>query len=161
MKSLHMKSRACMNNSNFVVRHMTPGDVNAVAKVASESFFVPWQRSDFEFSVNAEYDIGLVAECEGKVIGFCILRCSIPQADVIDVAVTPEARGAGVGTAMIERLLFEGEKKGVSDFMLEVRESNIPAIKLYENVGFKVLCTREKYYSAPVEDALVMQCISH
>lgn len=158
---MRKKSRVCMNNSDFVVRYMTLNDMDAVTKVASESFLVPWERSDFEFSVNAEYDIGLVAERDGNVIGFCILRCSIPQADIIDVAVTPGARGAGVGAAMIERLLFEGIKRGVSECMLEVRESNIPAIKLYENAGFKVLCTRKKYYSNPVEDALVMQWMFH
>lgn len=149
------------DNIELIIRNMTLNDLDAVAEVASGCFLQPWQRSDFEFSVNADYDIGLVAEREESVIGFCILRCSIPQADVIDVAVIPEARGAGVGTVMINRLIGEGIKCGVSEFILEVRLSNNPAIKLYENAGFKTIGIRKDYYSTPVEDALIMKYCSN
>lgn len=140
------------------IRHMTLNDLDDVTDIASRCFSAPWERKDFEFSVRAEHDTGLLAECGGMAAGFCIIRCCSPQADIIDVAVIPEARKQGIGTLMVEKLLDEGRKRGVSEFMLEVRASNLPAIRLYENAGFVTIGVRKLYYSTPVEDALVMQC---
>lgn len=148
-----------MDENKPFIRYMTLNDLDVITEIASGCFLAPWGRADFEFSVKSGHDTGLVAELGGRVVGFCIIRCSSPQADVIDVAVIPEARKQGIATIMVEHLLEEGRKRGVSDFMLEVRKSNAPAIRLYENVGFKTIGIRKKYYSTPVEDALVMQCI--
>lgn len=57
---------------------------------------------------------------------------------------------------MFQMLLTEGKKQGIDAFTLEVRKSNLPAIRLYESFGFESAGVRPRFYEKPVEDALVM-----
>ena len=112
-----------------------------VTGIEMKCFSEPWDRLSFETSVKADHDIGIIAEYDGVPAGFCILRCSYEQADVINVAVSPHVRRKGIAASMLKQLILEGRKCGVSDFLLEVRISNEPAVKLYEKLGFITIST--------------------
>ena len=92
-----------------------------------------------------------VAEREGSVCGFMVSRTIAPdEAEILNVAVAPEARKLGVATALIEAL-------SEPEVFLEVRESNAAARALYSKIGFRVVGRRENYYDDPVESAFVMR----
>ena len=74
----------------------------------------------------------------------------------MNVAVDPECRQKGIGHALVQSLIKEGEKKGAVFFYLEVRESNLAAQKLYEKSGFTVSGIRKNFYQKPAENALIM-----
>jgi len=86
------------------------------------------------------------------LIGYAILLDSIDIFEIIKIAVNTSCRNQGIGEKMLRTILQNVEK----NIHLEVRESNLAAIKLYEKMGFKNLFKRKDYYGDTGEDALVM-----
>ena len=74
----------------------------------------------------------------------------------MNIAVLPEMRGRGLGEELLRAMLEQGTKMGIIYWTLEVRVSNIAAIKLYEKVGFTSAGIRPGYYEKPREDANIM-----
>ena len=66
------------------------------------------------------------------------------------------ARRQGLGEQVLRALMEEARRRGVTHFSLEVRESNFPAIRLYEKLGFRAVGKRPRFYTDPAEAALVM-----
>ena len=73
------------------------------------------------------------------------------------VGVLPKYRRQKLGEALVKHMLSDFQTQGVERVFLEVRRSNVPAIALYEKLGFSVLGVRRAYYENPKEDALVME----
>lgn len=89
--------------------------------------------------------------------GFCAMLVSFDYADLVDIAVDEQKRKSGVATALMDFAHSECKKRGVKEVLLEVRQSNAPAIALYEKQGYLRISVRKKYYSAPTEDAIIMR----
>ena len=89
-------------------------------------------------------------------MGYIGISCIIDEGYITNVAVFPESRKKGVGTALLERVFSLAKDMGLSFVSLEVRESNIPAISLYEKLGFKQEGKRKDFYRDPKEDALIL-----
>ena len=68
-----------------------------------------------------------------------------------------EFRKAGLGQKLLEAGIQEAAAKGVERILLEVRQSNKAAIRLYEKNGFQTIGLRKSYYTKPVEDAILME----
>jgi ribosomal-protein-alanine acetyltransferase len=106
-----------------------------------------WEpESYFDFDVT-------VAEKNGQVCGFMVTRDLTGEVEVLNLATAPEFRRQGVAQTLLKSIETHA-------IFLEVRESNVPARKLYENIGFTVVGVRSEYYDDPVENALVMR-LSH
>ena len=78
------------------------------------------------------------------------------EGDIDKVMVAEPFRGRGIGKALVEELLREGACRGAEAFTLEVRKSNLAAIRLYEQAGFVAEGVRPRFYEKPTEDALIM-----
>ena len=96
-----------------------------------------------------------VATLRGALVGFIVSRVvAAGESEVLNLAVTPEARNRGVANALLDEMTEP-------EVFLEVRESNTVARALYEKQGFRVVGRREDYYDDPVESALVMRRERH
>jgi len=80
----------------------------------------------------------------------------LDELHINNLAVMPAHRRAGVATALLSGVLGDGARLGAKRATLEVRHSNVAAQRLYERFGFTVAGVRRKYYTNPVEDALVL-----
>jgi ribosomal-protein-alanine N-acetyltransferase len=100
--------------------------------------------------------IYVVRTSERPVVGFCAFWLVVDEIHINNVAVLPELRGQGIGTALMRRVFDEAHTLGASRATLEVRASNDAARRLYERLGFYVAGTRRDYYTNPVEDALIL-----
>ena len=80
----------------------------------------------------------------------------LKHSQAVNVAVYPEARRKGVGEKLIDRVFALASDQKLSFVSLEVRESNTPAISLYEKKGFKTEGRRKNFYKNPTEDALIL-----
>src|SRR6266542_4822201 len=89
-------------------------------------------------------------------VGFLVAQCGGPEWELENMAVLPAFRRRGVGSALLAVLLAEARARQAERILLEVRPSNLPAIRLYGQGGFQRLARRPGYYREPVEDALVM-----
>lgn len=137
-------------------RRMIKDDADAVAELELKCFAMPWSRADFFREVKnelAEYVVGVL---DKKIVAYAGAWVSFDQAEVMHVAVTPELRGQGVGTILFGELIKAVKERGAKSITLEVRPSNITAIKLYENFGLRSVGRRKNYYRDNDEDALIM-----
>ena len=91
-----------------------------------------------------------------KLAGYIVARMGADELHINNVAVREPYRRLGIGRALLDRILAEGKRSEVPCAFLELRAGNTAALALYEDCGFRVTARRGKYYSEPVEDALVM-----
>jgi len=139
------------------LRPLAPGDLPAVLGIEEESFAVPWRARTFR-GLFLRDDVDLVAaERGGALVGYAICWSVADQSELGNLAVAPEARGTGVGRALLDAALDRVRLRGVRECFLEVRESNRRAQRLYRKAGFEVVGHRRRYYTHPIEDALVMR----
>ena len=90
------------------------------------------------------------------MVGFVIARCAAPEWEIENVAVAREKRRRGIGIKIIMALLQEARAAGATSVLLEARESNLAARRLYEKLGFSQQGRRNSYYKNPEEDALLL-----
>ena len=88
--------------------------------------------------------------------GYGGLLTVLDEGQITNIAVHPNFRGMGVGKAILEKLIFESESRGIREISLEVRQSNLPAKALYQSYGFEIAGVRKGFYRHPAEDGLVM-----
>jgi ribosomal-protein-alanine N-acetyltransferase len=91
-----------------------------------------------------------------RLAGYIVGRMGADELHINNVAVRDTYRRRGIGRALLSRILEAGKRAGVPCAFLELRAGNRAALALYEECGFHVTSRRSKYYSEPVEDALVM-----
>lgn len=142
---------------NVALRTATHGDVDAIAGIERMVFSDPWSAASFAGLVGAPRARMLVAEQDGRVVGYTVLIVAPPDADLANLAVSAKARGMGLGRRLLEHALTTARALGVRHVYLEVRESNARAIALYTSVGFNEVGRRRRYYREPVEDARVLR----
>lgn len=101
----------------------------------------------------------LVAEADHQVVGYAGLRVVGPgdPGDIQTLAVAPDFRGQGLGSALLEGLLSQASELQVGDVFLEVRADNQAAQALYQSRGFREIARRPGYYQPDHVDAIVMR----
>jgi ribosomal-protein-alanine N-acetyltransferase len=90
------------------------------------------------------------------VVGYCAFWVVADELQIHNLAVHQDWRRLGAGTALLEYTMSAASRLGAQSATLEVRASNAAARRLYEQAGFRVVGLRERYYSGPVDDALVL-----
>ena len=138
------------------IEKMRPEHIKEVAEIERRIFTLPWSEQGFLSSLQSEDTLYLVVRKEGRVAGYCGLLQSFDEADITNVAVAEEARGAGIGFAMLSELMRLGKERGIERYTLEVRASNAAALHLYEKLGFQSAGIRKNFYDRPKEDAVIM-----
>jgi [ribosomal protein S18]-alanine N-acetyltransferase len=133
-------------------------DLDGVLAVEAASFTNPWTREMYawELQNRAVCHIYVVRMPGCRVAGFCAFWLVFDEIHINNVAVRPQYRSHGLGTALMRHVLAEGRRLGARRATLEVRRSNEDARRLYERLGFHVAAVRPNYYSSPVEDALIL-----
>ncbi len=91
-----------------------------------------------------------------SLAGYVVARMGANELHINNVAVRENYRRRGIGRSLLDKILEAGKRAGVACAFLELRAGNDPALALYEKCGFRVTARRQKYYSEPAEDALVM-----
>ena len=136
----------------IIIDKATLSDVDELVKIENACFSSPWSESSLRESLENECSRFYLALADGKAAGYMGVQIFSGEGYVTNVATLPEYRRQGVATRLIERAL-ENDMEFIT---LEVRESNIPAISLYERLGFERVGERPKYYSNPTESAILM-----
>jgi ribosomal-protein-alanine N-acetyltransferase len=139
-----------------LMREMTESDLSLVIEIENRAFTHPWPKQAFE-EILSHY--ARVLLLDGKVIGYILYHVILDEAIVLNFAIDPDLHGAGHGDFLFSESLKELRSFGSRVFYLDVRESNAPAIGLYEKYGFSKMGIRKEYYSDPTENAIVMALI--
>ena len=99
---------------------------------------------------------GWVAITENGVLGFLIMRRLAGEAEILNIAVSPNSRRKGVASLLLREAVRWAAESQISKIHLEVRASNLAARKLYESHGFRGAGLRRGYYSDPPDDAALL-----
>ena len=136
---------------------MTLADAAAVHQIEEAVFPTPWTLESFENEMTKNTQATyVVAEENGKIIGFCGMWIVLDESQITNVAVMPIGRGKGIGEALMREAMRIAKERGCVVMSLEVRVSNEVAQNLYRKLGFLAGGIRKGYYTDNQEDALVM-----
>ena len=139
----------------MTVSRMTKDDINSVCLIEKECFSAPWTEENLLSELDNPTALFYVAKNDGRVIGYVGANNILGEVFMTNIAVTKISRGKGVASALLDELISSCKKLDCVYLTLEVRESNISAIKLYEKFGFRCVGTRKNFYSSPTENALL------
>lgn len=149
-----MSGRASETIGGAAIRRLAYSDLPAVLSIERRSFPTPWSLAMFVLELSKPSGICLAATEGDEVLGYLVCSRYDQVWHLMNVAVAPERRRAGVARGLIEQLVEESG--GRLPFTLEVRVSNRPAIAMYERLGFRSAGVRPRYYQDNGEDALIM-----
>ena len=129
--------------------------INAAARIEAETFTEPWSAEALKLLTTAEYPS--FAICEGDaLVAYVGTSLSLDELQILTVAVDAKARRRGFAGELMGALDEYAKANGIVMISLEVRESNVAAISLYEKYGYVRAGVRKNFYRFPTENALVM-----
>jgi len=135
-------------------------DLPEIMAIEKQSFVSPWSVGMFKDELKVSHSQCLVARlCQNKksiIGGYLIFWIVADEAHLHNLAIKKEFRRQGLAHGFMDVMKEISRQAGVKNQTLEVRESNIEAIKLYRKCGFVVKGRRPLYYSDTQEDALIM-----
>jgi ribosomal-protein-alanine N-acetyltransferase len=147
---------AAKGASRVSIRELAASDVPAILAILQESpQAAGWSEESLLQLASAGY-AAWVAELNGVVAGFLIGRGAADEFEVLNMAVAVVHRGHGIGSKLLRSALDFSRIAGITRVYLEVRASNRPAIALYTRHGFTECGRRARYYTDPVEDAVLL-----
>lgn len=147
----------------FVIRPATEADLDAIMQLEQECFANDaWSRENMQFEISAHHTFYLVAhriEGNEQLVGYAGLSkiAGSELSDIQTIAVSPSARGEGLGKTLMIQLLNEAHRLGSTETLLEVRADNPVAQNLYLSLGFEQIDVRKNYYKPDNVDAIVMR----
>lgn len=143
---------------NGRIRRMEKSDVGEVVELEALSYGEHhWSKESFYNELENNLAHYYCAENENKkIIGYTGCWHIFDEAHITTLSVHPDFRKQGVAQALLFAVIDDCYKAKIKYITLEVRESNVPAISLYEKNGFKSIGTRKNYYQDNNENALIM-----
>ena len=138
-------------------RYMTELDLEAVLEIERLSNPFPWTEQNFIDCLRRDYYC-LIQTHSDRVSGFAIQSIALDEAHLLNIGVSSNKRRQGLGSDLLEKIIYASEAMGSNKIFLEVRVSNVAATNLYLDFGFKQIGVRKDYYRLPEgkEDALLM-----
>ena len=141
----------------MMITNMRQEHVAQVAALEKLCFCDPWSENSVASELNNPLSLWLVALDGERLAGYVGSQTVMDESDMMNLAVHPDYRCQGIGSRLVDELIKELKKKGSQRLTLEVRVSNEPAKRLYDELGFSEIAVRKRYYSHPKEDALILR----
>ncbi|MCZ2328068.1 ribosomal protein S18-alanine N-acetyltransferase [Bartonella sp. F02] len=147
---------------HFWIAPLQAEDSFSLHQVHHNCFVPAWDKQTFDIFLKDRFIFGYKACFIGKpskILGFCLCRLVLDEAEVITIAVHPHYRKQGIGNLLIDHMLRHLHHERTEKLFLEVEESNFAALALYQNFKFKKIAKRPAYYQSQNNrtDAIIMQ----
>ncbi len=140
----------------MTIRALQSRDVEAILAIQTACpEIAQWTAWDYDRVARGEM-AGWIAENGAEVTGFVVARRLSNDLEILNFAVELNSRREGIGAALLGEALQWAQTFQATSAMLEVRASNLAALRFYERHKFEVVGRRPRYYTAPVEDALLL-----
>lgn len=148
---------AILSPGEIKLRVMLDEDLDQVMAIELASYSHPWTRGIFRDCLRVGYHCQIL-EIDGDIGGYAVMSEAVGEAHILNVCVSPQHQGEGLGKILIEYLLDSARRMSADIVLLEVRPSNKKALSLYHDMGFCEVGTRKNYYPSHNgrEDALIL-----
>jgi len=160
-----MTGRQCQVEAHVAprwhVRPMRVADLPAITRIELRIFAAPWTHGNFADSLAAGYDGWVFSDPfdSSAILGYSLLMWTPDEVHLLNLSVNDSVQGRGLGTQFMDWILSNLLHRGAQSILLEVRPSNLAALRLYERMGFHRIGLRKGYYPPQEgvrEDAIVM-----
>ena len=139
----------------MTLERVTRAHLPAIAALEKETFAHPWSEKALEL-LCTDTAIGFVWMDGTRAAAYGGMMCVAGEGQITNIATAPGYRRKGLAEKAVGALVNVARERGLFEISLEVRESNLPAISLYEKFGFAAMGKRPRFYTCPVESAIVM-----
>ena len=140
---------------NIQIENMSPSHIDGIEKIENNCFSTPWTYDGIKEELENENSHFLVAIADEIIAGYIGVQEICGEAYITNVGVLSAFRRNSIAQTLMEKAI-DGAKERKCEFItLEVRESNIPAISLYEKLHFEKCGRRKNFYSNPTEDGII------
>ncbi|HSA87913.1 MAG TPA: ribosomal protein S18-alanine N-acetyltransferase [Nitrospira sp.] len=152
--------------SEFEIVPATPDMLPAILALEESCFSSPWTRKMLEAELTSNQFAHFLAAKQHEesstdatpiIIGYHCFWIVFEELRLMNVAVRESMRRKGVGGALVTEALRMGLEQAATRAVLEVRASNDSARSLYTGLGFVQFGSRPRYYTNPIEDAVLME----
>lgn len=136
--------------SSLSIRPVTTDDLDAILAIEEKVHPAPWTRSGFEAELEKPYSRTWVLtddETDSNVFAYTTFWVLEDSIEILNVAVSIESQGLGFAKKIMQSIIREGLAHGAKRLILDVRKSNLPAVGLYQKVGFAITQYRKAFYS--------------
>lgn len=132
--------------------------LDQICSIEKACFTLPWSGDAFLEVISSEaFDSFAAVNDQNIIVGYVVFCEVLEELQILNIAVHPDHRNKGFGRMMLRHIHEKAFARGCLESYLEVRESNMSAIGLYEELGYRTYARRSKYYSDTNEDALLMK----
>jgi len=118
----------------------------------------PWKKADFERILVQDHVFMLLVEINKHIVGFLCGGVTPFEAEIYNIAIRQDYKRRGFATLLMNEMNRMTASNQIDETFLEVRKSNVEAIKLYKKMGFEPVGIRKNYYINPTEHALILKC---
>ena len=147
-----------VGTAELTIRSMHDADIAEVVRVERAAYAFPWTEGIFRDCLRVNY-FCCVVEIGDALVGYGVMSIAAAEAHLLNICVDEAYRCRGIGRRVLNHLLREASANAALEALLEVRPSNLPAIRLYQSLGFRQIGLRRGYYQAVDgrEDAIVLK----
>ena len=143
--------------------YLSEKDIDSVFLIERQSSNNPWTQTQLLESIKNPVNLAYSLIYKSEIIGYLIAMPVIESADILNIAIDSSYQRKGFGKVLIKHLIQALNKRGISEVLLEVSQSNVSAIKFYLAQGFKEISIRKNYYTknsnepSVKEDGIIMR----
>jgi [ribosomal protein S18]-alanine N-acetyltransferase len=145
--------------SGVRLRAAGAADLATIVAIDRACFPHPWPRESWQAELGRSFCAITLAQTErGDIVGLsCAWILPPDETHLLRLATLAEHRGLGVGRDLLCAVVAAARFAGCAAVVLEVGKGNVAARRLYEREGFATIGVRPRYYSDPLDDAIVMR----
>lgn len=142
--------------NEFKIRLANESDYFEISEIEKQCFSIPWSQGAINEFDKSQNNLIIVCEFHGEICGYITASIVLDEVQIANVAVKENFRNMHIASFLLQKLIDISKEKICISVTLEVRQSNIPAIKLYEKYGFSKVGERKNFYKNPTENAYLL-----
>ncbi len=134
-----------MTNTTSILRLMQASDVSDVLRIEQQAYRYPWPESSFKDCLQPQYVSWLLCQ-DDQTIGYLIVQSVVDELHLLNICVATDYQNQGYGQQLMRHCIHFAKSQQLISILLEVRQSNRAAKKLYAKWQFELIGTRKNYY---------------
>ncbi|WP_175868462.1 ribosomal protein S18-alanine N-acetyltransferase [Bartonella gabonensis] len=151
-----------LTNEHFGIAPLQVNDSASLQQIHQHCFTPAWGKQAFDTFLTDHSIFGykvFLFDQSDQILGFCLCRLILDEAEIITIAVHPHYRQQGIGTLLVDHTIHHLHDKHAMKLFLEVEATNLSALKLYQRLEFQKISERLAYYPSQNGrgDAIIMQ----